>query len=984
MARSRRGCLAAAAWLCLCAAAPAQTNPLASVSGRVTDPSGAPLGGVRISAASPALQGARETATTAAGDFVIPFLPPGEYLITFRREGFDEARAERRLRATEDTRLDVQLELAGTAEEITVSAEPASVIGQSIAMSTTYPARLIDRLPVDRSTRGATLLTPGAAATGTDGRVMIAGASSYENLYLVDGVAVKEIVEGQPRPFPIEDALEETSTAVGGISAEYGRFTGGVVNAVTRSGGNAFSGSLRVTLQNEAWRSLTPYEREDLAEDPREDSVVPAYEGTLGGPVLRDRLWFFLAGRFQESTSAETLAYTDLPYRYRKRETRLEAKVTWLPRTGHNLRIAYGAIDTQEENTYFGEPVMDLASLGPLSTPEDLLSVHYAATVGPSLFLEGQLSRRRRAPTGLGARTTDLVGGTVLRDGSRGGVGWNSPFLCAVCGVAPGELRKAEEGDRGAAAKASGLVSRPRAGAHHLVVGGEIFEELRKSNSFQSGSGFNVTATAARLVNGEIHPVFLPGGSTIIEWTPILELSEGSRFRTSSAFVNDSWRIGGRWSGNLGLRWDADDSRDQSGSAVGTSDAWSPRLAAVFDPRGDGTWTIDAGFARYLAALDFHMGDSGASAGRPARYAFTYGGPEVNAGPGSELVSTDQALAALFDWFFANGGTSRPLRQAPRIPGLNRRVGRDLRPPTSDETTLGVTRRFGSRGFARLAGVRREFSDQYSERADTSTGQVADPASGRLFDLRLVENNHRVERTYEALLAQIDLRLRPELRLAGSYTLSATRGNFDGDDGVQPEADLVFFPEYGDESWRAPSGSVRSDQRHRARLWAIYDLPLPERWGWLSVSALERLDSGQAWSVAGQVDSRPYVVNPGYVGPPARVPYYFAGRGTRRAETAVATDLSLNYAIPLPRFQEAEFFARIVVVNLFDQSAQTRPGNTTVLTAANDPRYLPFDPFNEQPVRGVHWDTAPGFGEALSANDFAPPRSWSVSFGLRF
>jgi len=107
-------------------------------------------------------------------------------------------------------------------------------------------------------------------------------------------VPVKEIVEGQPRPFPIEDALEETTTAVTGISAEYGRFTGGVVNAVTRSGGNQLSGSLRVSLDSEAWRSLTPYERENLVDDPRDDAVVPTYEGTFGGPILQDKLWYLL------------------------------------------------------------------------------------------------------------------------------------------------------------------------------------------------------------------------------------------------------------------------------------------------------------------------------------------------------------------------------------------------------------------------------------------------------------------------------------------------------------------------------------------------------------------------------------------------------------------------------------------------------------------------------------------------------------------
>jgi hypothetical protein len=979
----RRLSLVTAVALALGARLGAQTIPLAAISGRVTDASGAAVAGVEVTATSPALQGARDCVTAATGDFLIPFLPPGEYEIVFRYAGFRELRAARSLRATETSRVDVILELAAAEDSVIVRAEPATVIGQGAALTTSYPARLIDRLPVDRSLRGAILLAPGVFATTAGDDFRIAGAGTYENLYLVDGVNVEEIVFGRPRPFPIEDALEETSVAVTGISAEYGGFLGGVVNAVTRSGGNEISGSLRVTLEDEAWRSLTPYERANLAEDPREDSIVPIYEGTLGGPLRRDKLWYFLAGRRQETTRAETLAYTDIPYQHRNREERLESKLTWSPGAGHTLRLAYGEIDTGEENTSFTSPIMDLASLGSLQTPEDLLSLHYSAGLGRRLFLEAQYSRRRRAPTGLGARTTDLSSGTILRDGSRGGAGWNSPALCAVCGVEPGKLRRAEEEDREYVAKASTLLSGEQIGAHNLVAGVEIADEFRKSNAFQSGSGFVVTATAARIENGQIFPVFLPGGSTFIQWRPIFDLSRGSRFRTSSAFVNDGWDLGAHWRFNLGLRWDGDDSRDQGGTSVGSSSAWSPRLAAAFDPLGDGVWTLDAGFARYVNTLNFHVGDFGSSGGRSANFAYTYGGPAVNDGPGSDLASSGEALAILFDWFFANGGTSRPLRQAPGIPGLNRRVGDDLTPPRSEELSLGVTRRFGSRGFLRLTAVRRESARLFGERADSSTGTVVDPDSGRRFDLRLIENSDKAQRTYEALFAQVDLRLRKHFRLAGSYTLSQTRGNFDGDGSTQ-ETDLTSFPEYGEARWRAPVGALSSDQRHRARVWASADVPLAERWGRLSVSLLERLDSGHAWEAVGEIDSRRYVENPGYVGPPARVPYFFEGRGSRRTETSSSTDVAILYSVPAPALRQAEVFVRLVVVNLFDQSAQTEPGNTAVLTAANEPSRASFDPFVEVPVRGIHWDLAPGFGEALSADDFQEPRRFELALGLRF
>ena len=450
MARLNAWCAAVAAALCVAAAAPAQTHPLAALSGRVTGPDGAPLAGVLVVASSPALQGVRDTTTTEAGDYRIPFLPPGDYQIGFRRDGYQELRAHRTLRAAETARLDAELELAAVAETITVDAEPASLAGRSFALATSHTADLLDRVPGERDPRAAALLAPGVAASGSDG-VTIAGAMPYENLWLVDGVAVKDRVFGQPRPFAIEDAIDQTSTAVAGISAEYGRFSGGVVNVVTRAGGNRLAGSLRATLANDAWRSLTPHEREALAADPRDDAVVPTWETALGGPLVRDRLWYFLAARREEIARAETLAYTDLPYRYGAEETRLDGKLTWTPRAGRSLRAGWREIDTRERNRAEGV-VMDHASLGSVTTPEDLLSLHATSALAGNLFVEGQVSRRRRTLIGLGAHTTDRIGGTLLQDGSRGAF-WGSPRFCGVCGERPGELRRTAEEDRAAVAK---------------------------------------------------------------------------------------------------------------------------------------------------------------------------------------------------------------------------------------------------------------------------------------------------------------------------------------------------------------------------------------------------------------------------------------------------------------------------------------------------------------------------------------------------
>src|SRR6185295_19575902 len=101
------------------------------------------------------------------------------------------------------------------------------------------------------------------------GAYSIAGAMSFETLYMVNGVNVSENLRGQAFDLYIEDAIQETNIATSGISAEYGRFGGGVVNVITKSGGNTFSGSFRESLNNDKWRTLSPFETERLATTPQ-------------------------------------------------------------------------------------------------------------------------------------------------------------------------------------------------------------------------------------------------------------------------------------------------------------------------------------------------------------------------------------------------------------------------------------------------------------------------------------------------------------------------------------------------------------------------------------------------------------------------------------------------------------------------------------------------------------------------------------------
>ena len=151
-----------------------------------------------------------------------------------------------------------------------------------------------------------------------------------------------------------------------------------------------------------------------------------------------------------------------------------------------------------------------------------------------------------------------------------------------------------------------------------------------------------------------------------------------------------------------------------------------------------------------------------------------------------------------------------------------------------------------------------------------------------------------------------------------------------------------------------------------------------------SSSPIQNITSGDPQSIDAAVAVGPYVTNPGYLTPPSTVTYYFGPRGGYETDTISATDLSINYAFPVRVLgPKSEFFLRFVVDNLFNQTGIDGP-NDTVLTASTDTTLLPFNPFTETPVEGVHYRLGPSYGQALSASAYQTSRTFYFSGGFRF
>jgi len=962
--------------LVLAPAAFGQGNPTGRVVGSVTS-SGESIPGVRITAESDALQQPRQVFSQAGGDYLFGALPPGRYTITYELESFETQIRQVDVSISLVQKIDVDMSIETVTEEIVVTGE-GSAISESNTVATTYNQDLVEQLPIQRTITQAVALAPGTASTGPNGNITISGGQSFENLYLLNGVPINENLRGQPSALFIEDAIEETTVLTGAISAEYGRFSGGVVNTVTKSGGNEFSGSFRDNLTNEKWASQTPFGEN------REDSINDVFEATFGGYLWKDRIWFFTAARERDLSGFGQTSLTNISFPTTSEETRLEGKLSFALSPSHQIQVGAVDIDDKRDGNVQGNGAIDLgAVIDGVAFPEESFSAIYTGILSDSFFVEAQYAERSLEFLGIGGTDNNLRTGTPFLDSALGGLQYHQPIFCGNCPNP--DTRKTET----AQIKGSYFLS-THAGSHDIVVGVDTFNDIRSGDNTQSPTDFEIWSSSTIIQNNEAFPVIVPAPitfDTFIIQRPILQSSLGTDFISNSIYVNDRWQLNGKWSLSLGVRWDQNDGEDSAGNTVADDSRISPRLGVTYDAKGDGDLVFSASTGRYVTRLANGVADSGSAAGKPAFFGWYYGGAPINTDPNAPLLSPEETLDVIFDWFESVGGTSNTsFLFSSNIPGATSRIDGSLDSPIADEITLGVTKRLGGKGLVRADYVRREYGDFYFRRTDTATGTVLD-GNGNPQDLTLIQNDdNQLERVYDGLHTSFYYRLSDRLNLGGNWTWSHARGNFGGETGRSgPVAGTVGqYPEYKDFPANNPRGDLSIDQRHKVRAWLIYDVFSTERHR-LSASLLQNFFSGQPYGAAGSVSSAGFVTNPGYVTPPQTVGYFFTAPDAFKTDDITRTDVSLNYSFLWNLFGRTfEVFVQPEVLNVFGEDGVTAVNVSDVLDATTSGSLAPFDPFNDTPVEGVNWDLGPNFGQPQNDTSYQTPRTFRFSVGFRF
>src|SRR6478752_5939670 len=286
------------------------------LAGVVADTSQAPVPGATITATNKQTGTTRTAVSGADGTYRISDLDPGRYTVTVELQGFQKVQADDVLVLLGRTAdFPASLKVGRVSEVVTVTSDTKTQIDiHSTTVAHNVTAEEFDRMPKTRSFQGIALTSPGVNQGDIEGGFQVNGASGAENSFTVDGVNTNSLIYGSSRQDTVFEYLQEVQVKTGGIAAEYGGALGGVISAVTKSGGNRFSGEGHYYFSGNTI-SASPVQRLQLSpiddttvlnvQDKKQDNNRNEVGGSLGGPILRDKLFFFasVSPRFIDRTN---------------------------------------------------------------------------------------------------------------------------------------------------------------------------------------------------------------------------------------------------------------------------------------------------------------------------------------------------------------------------------------------------------------------------------------------------------------------------------------------------------------------------------------------------------------------------------------------------------------------------------------------------------------------------------------------------------
>jgi outer membrane receptor protein involved in Fe transport len=931
-----------------------------AIEGVVKDSSGGILPGVTVQAKNVATNATVSTVSDANGIYRFPALAPGTYEISSTLSGFNPGKVSGVLLTLgQILKVEVIMTVAGLAETVQVQAESPIVDVKQNAVTATITSDIVDLIP-----KGRNFLSTITAVAGTGnesrGGLTIDGAAAAEHRYVIDGLDTTNLRSGVSARDVVTEFIEQVQVKQSGYNAEYRAATGGVVSAITKSGSNVFHGDIGTYYEGEAIGGLLGNPRPSLRLNPANQTIAEYFTaprvhetvewdsvGTIGGPVLKNRAWFFLGVNHIKEDTVRTVTWTSTTWtgpRTQTFDSRPRDKAFQYNGTiqlsgamrvrfsGSNFRRKAGlglpAIDSNQRDAA-GNPrfVDDNGNRFSATNPSTLnprpTTYTYTYENTYSGTLDWTVNNRMYVNMtagyyfdGSGTRGGDFFHGTRRTfNGTNIGLLDVPANFQQLSGFAdnPSNNFTVKDDYSRFFVNADATFFRNWKGQHAFKVGTQ-FERL--GNASDSGSQFpniqfNWDASRTTLALDVVRGTY--GYYQITR-----QFTEGAiNAKNYGVFLQDQWTMNSRLTLNYGVRFERTHIPSYRPENPSLSFGWSkqiaPRIGFAYDIKGDAKWKMFGSFGTFFDTPKLEMPRGLWGAERWVTYYYTLDtfnwpsidceGPPFYNCPGGRFIEEVD---------------SRHVANDP----LNNLVDPNLKPVQTREATIGLDRE-----LSRLMSVGVRYVHKWFVRTIEDTGvqvfgigevfYIANPGYGYgAFPLgEAYPRTPFPKRVYDGVDFTFKRRLANNWFLNGNFLISRLWGNYSGltstDEGSRnsPNVNRFFDGLYMsfDSKGQATYGRLQNDRPLQFKLQGGYIMP----WG-TQIGATFNAGSGYLNSTTVTYKSVPVFVN---------------GRGDLgRSPTLSQTDLNFTHRFRLPRNMRAD--VQFNIDNLFDQDTSTSLATT--------------------------------------------------------
>ena len=833
-----------------------------SVEGVVRDASGAVLPGSTVEAASPTGV-VQSTTADGIGVYRFPSLPPGMYKVTATLQGFQS-------RSVDDVvvslgqikKVDFALPVSGVTETVMVTAESPMIDVRQSSRATSIRAEQVELLPKGRDFTSLVTQAPGANQESKLGGLSIDGASAGENRYIIDGIETTNLQSGTSGKNVLVDFIEEVQVKSSGYTAEFGGATGGVINAVTKSGTNDLHGSVLYNFEGSSLEgarrptlrtNLTNSNAAEYVEYPKDDRVRHEPGFALGGPIAKNRMWFF--GAYQPAlTTIDRSVTTSTAANPSAASADTTQKVTIHYMTGNvtaqlsdstRLRFAYNNSTSKTDGL-----LASLNGLDPAGTPYGKVSDF------PNQSFSGNL---------------DWVASSKLLFGIRGGyyssdqkdsnvpevplIRWTTTNNIGFLDV-PASLQRST-GFQTIPTNANSKSTQDQQTRLYFQADSTVYATAGGTHQFKFGvQGDHV---GNKVLNGETrHRVSmfwnqaLSGNRGTYGYYSVRSnaavprqgfITEGDISTTNiGLFAQDAWTINNKLTVNLGVRterervptYSQDAGIPEYGIEFGFGTKLAPRVGFAYDIKGDGTWKAFGSWGIFydIFKLELPRGSFGGDKWLEYYYTLdTYNWPTIDDSPNCPPACPG-TLFRTTDFRHPSFGSDA--------------IEPDLKPMKQQEMTFGLDHQLNDRMSLQLHYVHKQVDRAIEDTGalDANSNEIyiiANPGEG-LTSLAFTNPNVALPkpvRDYDSVEFAFEKRMSDNWYLRSSYLWSRLHGNYSGlsqsdENGrTSPNVGRLWdYPLMMFQDGGVPAlGPLATDRPHQFKAQFIYQLPIGTSFG---------------------------------------------------------------------------------------------------------------------------------------------------------